>query len=33
MDMGRTAMNVIGNCMTAVVARWEDELKPSATST
>jgi proton glutamate symport protein len=24
MDMGRTAVNVIGNCLaTAVVARWE----------
>ena len=24
MDMGRTAMNVIGNCIaTVVVARWE----------
>ncbi|MGD0292750.1 MAG: cation:dicarboxylase symporter family transporter [Terracidiphilus sp.] len=33
MDMGRTALNVIGNCMAAaVVARWEGELKP-ATST
>ncbi len=29
MDMGRTAMNVIGNCMAAaVVARWEGELNP-----
>lgn len=29
MDMGRTAMNVIGNGMAAaVVARWEGELKP-----
>jgi proton glutamate symport protein len=28
MDMGRTAMNVIGNCMAAaVVARWEGVLK------
>jgi proton glutamate symport protein len=28
MDMGRTAINVIGNCMAAaVVARWEGELK------
>ncbi len=28
MDMGRSAMNVIGNCMAAaVVARWEGELK------
>jgi len=31
MDMGRTAMNVIGNCMAAaVVARWEGELKPAS---
>jgi proton glutamate symport protein len=30
MDMGRTAMNIIGNCMAAaVVARWEGELKPA----
>jgi proton glutamate symport protein len=30
MDMGRTALNVIGNCMAAaVVARWEGELKPA----
>jgi proton glutamate symport protein len=30
MDMGRTAMNVIGNCLAAaVVARWEGELKPA----
>jgi proton glutamate symport protein len=30
MDMGRTAMNVIGNCMAAaIVARWEGELKPA----
>ncbi len=29
MDMGRTAMNVIGNCLAAaVVARWEGELSP-----
>jgi proton glutamate symport protein len=28
MDMGRTAMNVIGNCMaSAVVAQWEGELQ------
>lgn len=28
MDMGRTATNVLGNCMaTAVVARWEGELE------
>jgi len=33
MDMGRTAMNVIGNCMAAaVVARWEGGLKPAASS-
>ena len=33
MDMGRTAMNVIGNCMAAaVVARWERELKPASDS-
>jgi len=32
MDMGRTAMNVIGNCLAAaVVARWEGEL-PSQTA-
>jgi proton glutamate symport protein len=31
MDMGRTAMNVIGNCLAAaVVARWERELKPAS---
>lgn len=30
MDMGRTGMNVIGNCLAAaVVARWEGELKPA----
>ena len=30
MDMGRTAMNVIGNCMAAaVVARWEGEMQAS----
>ena len=29
MDMGRTALNVAGNCMAAaVVAQWEGELKP-----
>jgi proton glutamate symport protein len=28
MDMARTATNVIGNCLaTAVIARWEGELK------
>jgi proton glutamate symport protein len=31
MDMGRSAMNVIGNGMAAVVvARWENELTPGA---
>ncbi len=31
MDMGRTALNVISNCMAAaVVARWEGVLKPTA---
>lgn len=30
MDMGRTTVNVVGNCLaTAVVARWEGELKPA----
>lgn len=30
MDMGRTMTNVVGNCLaTAVVARWEGELKDS----
>jgi Na+/H+-dicarboxylate symporter len=29
MDMGRTTVNVIGNCLaTVVVARWEGEFKP-----
>jgi proton glutamate symport protein len=33
MDMGRTAMNVIGNCLAAaVVGRWEGELKVPAVS-
>jgi proton glutamate symport protein len=27
MDMGRTAVNVLGNCLaTAVIARWEGDL-------
>jgi len=27
MDMGRTSLNVIGNCLaTAVIARWEGQL-------
>jgi proton glutamate symport protein len=31
MDMGRTDMNVIGNCMaSAVVAQWEGELRMSS---
>jgi proton glutamate symport protein len=30
LDMARTALNVIGNCLaTAVVARWEGELQPA----
>jgi len=33
MDMGRTGLNVIGNCMAAaVVAKWEGDLKPTAIS-
>jgi proton glutamate symport protein len=33
MDMGRTAVNVIGNCLaTAVIARWEGELGKEAPS-
>jgi len=33
MDMARTSVNVIGNCLaTAVIARWEGELKIPATS-
>ena len=31
MDMGRTMVNVVGNCLaTVVVARWEGEFKPAA---
>jgi len=31
MDMGRTGLNVVGNCMAAaVVARWEGEFRPPA---
>jgi proton glutamate symport protein len=34
MDMGRTAMNVVGNCMAAaVVARWEGELQVQGIAT
>ena len=33
MDMGRTGLNVVGNCMAAaVVARWEGEFDPAQTS-
>jgi proton glutamate symport protein len=33
MDMARTAVNVIGNCLAcAVIARWEGELEGSSTS-
>ena len=29
MDMARTTVNVVGNCLaTAVIARWEGELGP-----
>ena len=32
MDMARTSVNVIGNCLaTAVIARWEGEFNPDAT--
>ena len=31
MDMGRTTVNLIGNCLAAVVmARWEGEFAPKA---
>ncbi len=31
MDMARTSVNVLGNCLaTAVIARWEGEFKPEA---
>lgn len=34
MDMARTSVNVIGNCLaTAVIARWEGELNPSVEAT
>jgi proton glutamate symport protein len=30
MDMGRTTVNVIGNCLaTVVMARWEGEFTPA----
>ena len=33
MDMGRTTLNVLGNCLaTVVVAKWEGELLPPATA-
>ncbi|MNL65581.1 Proton/sodium-glutamate symport protein [compost metagenome] len=29
MDMGRTSLNVIGNCLaTVVIAKWENEYNP-----
>jgi proton glutamate symport protein len=29
-DMARTSVNVIGNCLaSAVIARWEGELQPA----
>ena len=34
MDMARTSVNVIGNCLaTAVIARWENEMLPDLRST
>jgi proton glutamate symport protein len=31
MDMARTSVNVIGNCLaTAVIARWENEMEPAS---
>src|SRR5947208_13348666 len=34
MDMARTSVNVVGNCLaTAVIARWEGELAPNAQGT
>jgi proton glutamate symport protein len=34
MDMARTTVNVVGNCLAAaVVARWEGELGPVGTAT
>ena len=31
MDMARTAVNVIGNCLaTVVIAKWEGEFNPGA---
>ena len=31
MDMVRTSLNVLGNCLaTVVIARWEGEFEPSA---
>ena len=33
MDMGRTAVNVIGNCLaTVVIARWEGEFETETPS-
>jgi proton glutamate symport protein len=34
MDMARTTINVVGNCLAAaVIARWEGELGPAGTAT
>jgi Na+/H+-dicarboxylate symporter len=34
MDMARTTVNVVGNCLAAaVIARWEGELGPVGTAT
>jgi proton glutamate symport protein len=33
MDMARTSVNVIGNCLaTVVIARWEGEYPPASSS-
>jgi proton glutamate symport protein len=33
MDMARTSINVLGNCLaSAVMARWEGELAPAPAS-
>jgi proton glutamate symport protein len=34
MDMGRTSLNVVGNCLaTVVMARWEGDFDPQRSST
>jgi len=34
MDMGRTTINLVGNCLASVVmSRWEGEFTPQASST